>query len=168
MPLYRFYEASDTNTCVVCHDALPIINFDPLNTIPIIGKLKKVSDSDLVPPDLVTPRLSDRINFPRYRKLTIFDPDLSDSDLVPPDLVTPRLSDRINFPRYRKLTIFDPDLETKTLSPEDVTKSGSDCSLEQKLIEISSPESLPYLMHNAYTRCSFWIFTSVGLYPEKS
>eukprot|EP00116_Pleurobrachia_bachei_P018225 sb/3478487/ len=30
----------------------------------------------LVPPDLVTPRFSDRINFPRYRKLTVFDPDL--------------------------------------------------------------------------------------------
>eukprot|EP00116_Pleurobrachia_bachei_P010255 sb/3470517/ len=27
-------------------------------------------------PDLVTPRFSDRINFPRYRKLTVFDPDL--------------------------------------------------------------------------------------------
>eukprot|EP00116_Pleurobrachia_bachei_P009673 sb/3469935/ len=34
------------------------------------------SDPDLVPPDLVTPRFSDRINFPRYRKLTVFDPDL--------------------------------------------------------------------------------------------
>eukprot|EP00116_Pleurobrachia_bachei_P008109 sb/3468371/ len=27
-------------------------------------------------PDLVTPRFSDRINFPRYRKVTVFDPDL--------------------------------------------------------------------------------------------
>eukprot|EP00116_Pleurobrachia_bachei_P016005 sb/3476267/ len=34
------------------------------------------SDPDLVTPDLVTPRFSDRINFPRYRKLTVFDPDL--------------------------------------------------------------------------------------------
>eukprot|EP00116_Pleurobrachia_bachei_P011363 sb/3471625/ len=34
------------------------------------------SDPDLVTPDLVTPRFSDRINFPRYRKLTAFDPDL--------------------------------------------------------------------------------------------
>ena len=34
------------------------------------------SDPDLVTPDLVTPRFSDRINFPRYRKLTLFDPDL--------------------------------------------------------------------------------------------
>eukprot|EP00116_Pleurobrachia_bachei_P016986 sb/3477248/ len=34
------------------------------------------SDPDLVPPDLVTPRFSDMINFPRYRKLTVFDPDL--------------------------------------------------------------------------------------------
>eukprot|EP00116_Pleurobrachia_bachei_P013740 sb/3474002/ len=34
------------------------------------------SDPDLVTPDLVTPRFIDRINFPRYRKLTIFDPDL--------------------------------------------------------------------------------------------
>eukprot|EP00116_Pleurobrachia_bachei_P005466 sb/3465728/ len=33
-------------------------------------------DPDLVTPDLVTPRFSDRINFPRYRKLTVFDPDL--------------------------------------------------------------------------------------------
>eukprot|EP00116_Pleurobrachia_bachei_P018977 sb/3479239/ len=33
------------------------------------------SDPDLVPPDLVTPRFSDRINFPQFRKLTIFDPD---------------------------------------------------------------------------------------------
>ena len=34
------------------------------------------SDPDLVTPDLVTPRFSDKINFPRYRKLTVFDPDL--------------------------------------------------------------------------------------------
>eukprot|EP00116_Pleurobrachia_bachei_P002139 sb/3462401/ len=34
------------------------------------------SDPDLVTPDLVTPRFSDRINFPRYRKLTVFYPDL--------------------------------------------------------------------------------------------
>eukprot|EP00116_Pleurobrachia_bachei_P017624 sb/3477886/ len=34
------------------------------------------SDPDLVPPDLVTPRFSDMINFPRYRKLAVFDPDL--------------------------------------------------------------------------------------------
>ena len=38
--------------------------------------------------DLVTPRFSDRINFPRYRKLMAFDPDL----------VTPRFSDRKTFP----------------------------------------------------------------------
>eukprot|EP00116_Pleurobrachia_bachei_P006023 sb/3466285/ len=34
------------------------------------------SGPDLVTPNLVTPRFSDRINFPRYRKLTVFDPDL--------------------------------------------------------------------------------------------
>eukprot|EP00116_Pleurobrachia_bachei_P007986 sb/3468248/ len=34
------------------------------------------SDPDLVPSYLVTPRFSDRINFPRYRKVTVFDPDL--------------------------------------------------------------------------------------------
>eukprot|EP00116_Pleurobrachia_bachei_P009648 sb/3469910/ len=34
------------------------------------------SDPYLVPPDLVAPRFSDTINFPRYRKLTLFDPDL--------------------------------------------------------------------------------------------
>eukprot|EP00116_Pleurobrachia_bachei_P004879 sb/3465141/ len=34
------------------------------------------SDPDLVTPHLVTPRFSDRINFPRYRKVTVFDPDL--------------------------------------------------------------------------------------------
>eukprot|EP00116_Pleurobrachia_bachei_P004720 sb/3464982/ len=34
------------------------------------------SDPDLVAPDLVTPRFSDRINFPRNRKLTVFNPDL--------------------------------------------------------------------------------------------
>eukprot|EP00116_Pleurobrachia_bachei_P002415 sb/3462677/ len=34
------------------------------------------SDPDLVTPDLVAPRFSDRINFPRYKKLTVFDPDL--------------------------------------------------------------------------------------------
>eukprot|EP00116_Pleurobrachia_bachei_P012845 sb/3473107/ len=34
------------------------------------------SDPDLVTPDLVATRFSDRINFPRYRKLTLFDPDL--------------------------------------------------------------------------------------------
>eukprot|EP00116_Pleurobrachia_bachei_P012257 sb/3472519/ len=34
------------------------------------------SDPDLVTSDLVAPRFSDRINFPRYRKLTVFDPDL--------------------------------------------------------------------------------------------
>eukprot|EP00116_Pleurobrachia_bachei_P013062 sb/3473324/ len=40
------------------------------------------SDPDLVPPDLVTPRrFSDRINFPRYRKLTVFDPDLVPSPI---------------------------------------------------------------------------------------
>eukprot|EP00116_Pleurobrachia_bachei_P016302 sb/3476564/ len=33
------------------------------------------SDPDLVTPDLVTPRFSDMINFPRYRKLTVFHPD---------------------------------------------------------------------------------------------
>eukprot|EP00116_Pleurobrachia_bachei_P012131 sb/3472393/ len=32
------------------------------------------SDPDLVPPDLGTPRFSDRINFPRYRKLTTCPP----------------------------------------------------------------------------------------------
>eukprot|EP00116_Pleurobrachia_bachei_P001719 sb/3461981/ len=36
----------------------------------------KPSDPNLMPPYLVTPRFSDRINFPRYRKLTVFDPDL--------------------------------------------------------------------------------------------
>eukprot|EP00116_Pleurobrachia_bachei_P011083 sb/3471345/ len=40
------------------------------------GKHYIQSDPDLVTPDLVTPRFSDRINFPRYRKLTVFDPDL--------------------------------------------------------------------------------------------
>ena len=45
------------------------------------------SDPDLVTPDLVTPRFSDRINFPRYKKLMAFDPDL----------VTPRFSDRKTF-----------------------------------------------------------------------
>eukprot|EP00116_Pleurobrachia_bachei_P018498 sb/3478760/ len=39
------------------------------------------SDPDLVPPDLVTPRFSDRINFPRYRKVTVFDPDLVPSPI---------------------------------------------------------------------------------------
>eukprot|EP00116_Pleurobrachia_bachei_P018735 sb/3478997/ len=39
-------------------------------------RIEGASDPDLVPPDLVTPRFSDRINFPRYRKLTVFDPDL--------------------------------------------------------------------------------------------
>eukprot|EP00116_Pleurobrachia_bachei_P015202 sb/3475464/ len=34
------------------------------------------SDPYLVTPDLVTPLFSARINFPRYRKLTVFDPDL--------------------------------------------------------------------------------------------
>ena len=46
------------------------------------------SDPDLVTPDLVTPRFSDMINFPRYKKLMAFDPDL----------VTPRFSDRKIFP----------------------------------------------------------------------
>eukprot|EP00116_Pleurobrachia_bachei_P016987 sb/3477249/ len=36
----------------------------------------KESDPDLVPPDLVTPRFSDKMNFPRFKKLTVFDPDL--------------------------------------------------------------------------------------------
>eukprot|EP00116_Pleurobrachia_bachei_P012004 sb/3472266/ len=40
-------------------------------------------------PDLVTPRFSDTINFPRYRKLTSFDPDL----------VAPRFSAQNPFPR---------------------------------------------------------------------
>eukprot|EP00116_Pleurobrachia_bachei_P010312 sb/3470574/ len=35
-----------------------------------------ISDPDLVTPDLVTPRFSDMINFPRYMKLMVFDPDL--------------------------------------------------------------------------------------------
>eukprot|EP00116_Pleurobrachia_bachei_P017909 sb/3478171/ len=39
------------------------------------------SDPDLVPPYLVTPRFSDRINFPRYRKVTVFDPDLVPSPI---------------------------------------------------------------------------------------
>eukprot|EP00116_Pleurobrachia_bachei_P019227 sb/3479489/ len=56
------------------------------------------SDPDLVTPDLVTPRFSDRINFPRYRKLTVFDPDLVATPICP-----------------------------KPFPPEDVTKSGSDC-----------------------------------------
>ena len=45
------------------------------------------SDPDLVTPDLVTPRFSDMINFPRNKKLVAFDPDL----------VTPRFSDRKTF-----------------------------------------------------------------------
>eukprot|EP00116_Pleurobrachia_bachei_P014044 sb/3474306/ len=39
-------------------------------------KIKVQSDPDLVPSYLVTPRFSDTINFPRYRKLTLFDLDL--------------------------------------------------------------------------------------------
>eukprot|EP00116_Pleurobrachia_bachei_P012591 sb/3472853/ len=42
---------------------------------PIKRKCKN-SDPDLVPSDLMTPRFSDIINFPRYRKLTLFDLDL--------------------------------------------------------------------------------------------
>eukprot|EP00116_Pleurobrachia_bachei_P009582 sb/3469844/ len=44
---------------------------------------------------------------------------LSDPDLVAPDLVTTRFSDRIIFSRYL----------TKIISPEHVTKSGSDCNV---------------------------------------
>eukprot|EP00116_Pleurobrachia_bachei_P008303 sb/3468565/ len=43
---------------------------------PTVLEKEVQSDPDLVPPDLVTPRFSDRINFPQYRKLTVFDPDL--------------------------------------------------------------------------------------------
>eukprot|EP00116_Pleurobrachia_bachei_P010705 sb/3470967/ len=39
------------------------------------------SDPYLVTPDLVTPRFSDMINFPRYRKFTVFDPDLVPSPI---------------------------------------------------------------------------------------
>eukprot|EP00116_Pleurobrachia_bachei_P007278 sb/3467540/ len=41
----------------------------------------ETSDPDLVPPDLVAPRFSDTINFPRNRKLTLFDPDLAQINL---------------------------------------------------------------------------------------
>eukprot|EP00116_Pleurobrachia_bachei_P004044 sb/3464306/ len=66
-----------------------------------IDDLKELreSDPDLGTPDLRTPRFRDRISFPRYRKLTLFDPDLVDT----------------------------PDLVDKSLSPEGVPKSGSDC-----------------------------------------
>ena len=50
--------------------------------------MKVQSDPDLVTPDIVTPRFSDMINIPRYKKLMAFDPDL----------VTPRFSDRKSFP----------------------------------------------------------------------
>eukprot|EP00116_Pleurobrachia_bachei_P005104 sb/3465366/ len=48
------------------------------NSAPMVNKntFHDLSDPYLVTPDLVTPRFSDRINFPRYRKLTVFDPDL--------------------------------------------------------------------------------------------
>eukprot|EP00116_Pleurobrachia_bachei_P019032 sb/3479294/ len=50
----------------------------PVNRGPTVLSIHSTvkSDPDLVPPDLVTPRFSDRINFPRYRNLTVFDPDL--------------------------------------------------------------------------------------------
>eukprot|EP00116_Pleurobrachia_bachei_P012394 sb/3472656/ len=79
-------------------------------------RLKIQSDPDLVAldRDLVAPRFSDRINYPRYRdignnlaalkgskRLKIqSDPDLVALDR---DLVAPRFSDRINYPRYRDI-----------------------------------------------------------------
>eukprot|EP00116_Pleurobrachia_bachei_P017492 sb/3477754/ len=59
------------------------------NVHPTLTAVVVQSDPDLVIPDLVTPRFSDRINFPRYRKLTVFDPDL----------VATRFSDQNPFPR---------------------------------------------------------------------
>eukprot|EP00116_Pleurobrachia_bachei_P006595 sb/3466857/ len=44
------------------------------------------SDPDLVAPDLVAPRFSERINFNRYRKLTVFDPDLVTKNHSPDDV----------------------------------------------------------------------------------
>eukprot|EP00116_Pleurobrachia_bachei_P005265 sb/3465527/ len=58
------------------------------------------SDPYLVTPDLVTPRFSDRINFPRYRKLTVFDPDLVTKTLSPED-VTKSGSDCIRIAKER-------------------------------------------------------------------
>eukprot|EP00116_Pleurobrachia_bachei_P002964 sb/3463226/ len=53
------------------------------------------SDPDLGAPDLGTPRFRDRILFPRYRKLTLFDPDLVDT----PDLVDKNLPPRVSLNR---------------------------------------------------------------------
>eukprot|EP00116_Pleurobrachia_bachei_P011626 sb/3471888/ len=49
--------------------------------------LIRSSDPDLVPPDLVAPRFTGRINFPRYRKLTVFHPDIPGKTLSPEDPV---------------------------------------------------------------------------------
>eukprot|EP00116_Pleurobrachia_bachei_P013197 sb/3473459/ len=51
------------------------------------------------PPDLVTPRFSDWINFPRYRKLTVFDPDLANPmpKTLSPEDVTKSGSDCTSF-----------------------------------------------------------------------
>eukprot|EP00116_Pleurobrachia_bachei_P014963 sb/3475225/ len=48
---------------------------DDWRPISILNETKIQSDLDLVTPDLVTPRFSDRINFPRYKKLTVMDLD---------------------------------------------------------------------------------------------
>eukprot|EP00116_Pleurobrachia_bachei_P006897 sb/3467159/ len=57
------------------------------------GKMPIQSDPYLVTPYLVTPRFSDMINFPRYRKVTVFDPDLVPTPIYAhPKSFPPRMS----------------------------------------------------------------------------
>eukprot|EP00116_Pleurobrachia_bachei_P018746 sb/3479008/ len=88
-------------------------------------------------------------NFPRYRKLTVFHPDIPGTPIYRAKSFPPRVpvnrGPTVSCHDYHLvglLTIFlhtvgprfsdprfsgHPDLVPKTLSPEDVTKSGSDC-----------------------------------------
>eukprot|EP00116_Pleurobrachia_bachei_P017350 sb/3477612/ len=68
------------------------------------------SDPDLPGPDIPEPRLTGRINFPRYRKLTVFHPDIPGT------------------PIYRE----------KSFS-EDPAKSGSDCTLNITIFRFTGP-----------------------------
>eukprot|EP00116_Pleurobrachia_bachei_P016603 sb/3476865/ len=62
-----------------------------IQTIVCLSKLHVQSDPDLPGPDLPEPRFTGTINFPRYRKITVFEPDIPGTPIYRVKLLPPRI-----------------------------------------------------------------------------